>query len=135
MHHDDVLGRLTEGKGRLDRLSAAELKRVPFRGSDERMMTLGELCDLVAGRVTILIELKSRFDGDAGCPRASRGARRLSRAGRRRCRSIPVSCTVLRQKRRIACRAVSWPPNTGRIHIGIRCRLDALRHGLSRARP
>jgi hypothetical protein len=29
------------------------------------MMTLGELCDLVAGRVTMLVELKSRFDGDS----------------------------------------------------------------------
>jgi len=64
VHHDDALGRLTEGAGRLDRLSAAELKRVPFRGSAERMMTLGDLCELVAGRVTVLVELKSRFDGD-----------------------------------------------------------------------
>jgi glycerophosphoryl diester phosphodiesterase len=64
VHHDDVLGRLTEGDGRLDDMTAAALKRVPFRGSDERMMTLGELCDLVGGRVTILTELKSRFDGD-----------------------------------------------------------------------
>ncbi len=68
VHHDDVLGRLTEGEGRLDRLSAAELKRVPFRGSAERMMTLGDLCDLVGGRVTMLIELKSRFDGDGRLP-------------------------------------------------------------------
>ncbi len=44
--------------------TAAELKRIRFRGSDEPMMTLGDLCDLVAGRVTILLELKSRFDGD-----------------------------------------------------------------------
>ena len=64
VHHDDALGRLTEGAGRLDRLSAAELKRVPFRGSAERMMALGDLCDLVDGRVAMLIELKSRFDGD-----------------------------------------------------------------------
>ena len=28
------------------------------------MMTVGELCDVVAGRVTLVIELKSRFDGD-----------------------------------------------------------------------
>ena len=28
------------------------------------MMTLGELCDLVAGRAPLVIELKSRFDGD-----------------------------------------------------------------------
>ena len=68
VHHDDVLGRLTEGEGRLDSLTAAELKLVPFRGSDEHMMTLGDLCDLVGGRVTILVELKSRFDGDARLP-------------------------------------------------------------------
>ena len=68
VHHDDALGRLTDGSGRLDRLSAAELKRVPFHGSAERMMTLGDLCDLVGGRVVILLELKSRFDGDGGLP-------------------------------------------------------------------
>jgi glycerophosphoryl diester phosphodiesterase len=68
VHHDDVLGRLTEGEGRLDQMSAAELKRVPFRDSDEHMLTLGELCDLVGGRVTMLIELKSRFDGDDRLP-------------------------------------------------------------------
>jgi glycerophosphoryl diester phosphodiesterase len=64
VHHDDVLGRLTEGEGRLDAFTAAQLKRIPFRGSDERMMTLGDLCDLVGARATILVELKSRFDGD-----------------------------------------------------------------------
>jgi len=64
VHHDDVLGRLTEGAGRLDRLTAAALKRVPFRGSAERMLTLGELFELVGGRVPVLVELKSRFDGD-----------------------------------------------------------------------
>jgi len=68
VHHDAALGRLTEGEGRLDQLTAAELERVPFRGSAERMMTLGELCDLVGGRVAMLVELKSRFDGDARLP-------------------------------------------------------------------
>ena len=68
VHHDDVLGRLTEGEGRLDTFTAAELKRVSFRGSAERMMTLGELCDLVSGRVAMLVELKSRFDGDHRLP-------------------------------------------------------------------
>jgi glycerophosphoryl diester phosphodiesterase len=68
VHHDDSLGRLTEGQGRLDTLTAAQLKRVPFRGSEERMMTLGELCDLIGGRATMLVELKSRFDGDARLP-------------------------------------------------------------------
>lgn len=68
VHHDDVLGRLTDGAGRLDALTAAELKRVPFRSSDQRIMTLGDLCDLIAGRATLLIEMKSRFDGDPRLP-------------------------------------------------------------------
>ena len=68
VHHDDVLGRLTDGEGRLDSFTAAELKRIPFRDSTERMMTLPDLCDLVGGRVTVLIELKSRFDGDDRLP-------------------------------------------------------------------
>jgi glycerophosphoryl diester phosphodiesterase len=68
VHHDDVLGRLTEGEGRLDSLTAAALKRVAFLNSDEHMMTLGDLCDLVAGRITMVVELKSRFDGDGRLP-------------------------------------------------------------------
>ncbi len=68
VHHDAVLGRVTAGEGRLDAQTAAELKRVSFRGNDEHMMTLGDLCDLVAGRVTMLLELKSRFDGDPLLP-------------------------------------------------------------------
>jgi glycerophosphoryl diester phosphodiesterase len=64
VHHDDALGRLTEGSGRLDATPAAELKRVAFKATGDRMITLGELCDLVAGRTTLLIEMKSRFVGD-----------------------------------------------------------------------
>jgi glycerophosphoryl diester phosphodiesterase len=64
VHHDDALGRLTDGSGRLDALSTAELRQVPFRATADRMMTLGELCDLVAGRVTLVIEIKSAFDRD-----------------------------------------------------------------------
>ncbi len=64
VHHDDKLGRLTEGSDRLDAMTAAELKRVRFLATSDPMITLGELCDLVAGRVTLLIELKSRLDGD-----------------------------------------------------------------------
>ncbi len=64
VHHDDALGRLTEGAGPLAALSAAELKRVRFKQSGDRMLSLGELCELVAGRATLVLELKSRFDGD-----------------------------------------------------------------------
>jgi glycerophosphoryl diester phosphodiesterase len=64
VYHDDALGRLTEGTGRLDATTAAELKRVAFKATGDHMITLGELCDLVAGRATLVIELKSRYSGD-----------------------------------------------------------------------
>jgi glycerophosphoryl diester phosphodiesterase len=65
VHHDDALGRLTDGSGRLADKSAADLRQVPFRATADRMMTLGELCDLVGARATLVLELKSRFDRDA----------------------------------------------------------------------
>ncbi len=71
VHHDFALGRLTLGSRQLAAMTAAGLKDVPFKATADRMMTLGELCDLVAGRVPLVIELKSRFDGDL---RAGRSA-------------------------------------------------------------
>jgi glycerophosphoryl diester phosphodiesterase len=64
VYHDDALDRLTEGDARLDAMTTADLKQVAFRATRDRMITLGELCDLVAGRVTLVIELKSHDDGD-----------------------------------------------------------------------
>jgi glycerophosphoryl diester phosphodiesterase len=64
VHHDDTLGRLTEGSGALLGKTAAELKAVKFKDTPERMMTLADLCTLVAGRVPLVIEVKSHFDGD-----------------------------------------------------------------------
>ena len=51
VHHDDALGRLTEGSGKLADMSAAAIGKVRFKQSADRILTLGELCDLVAGRV------------------------------------------------------------------------------------
>jgi glycerophosphoryl diester phosphodiesterase len=59
VYHDDALGRLTEGSARVQTMTAAELKRIPFKAGTDRMITLGELCDLAAGRSMLLIELKS----------------------------------------------------------------------------
>src|SRR5436190_20801836 len=64
VHHDFALGRLTLGSRLLAAMTAAGLKEVPFRATADRMMTLGELCDFVAGRTPLVIELKCRFDGD-----------------------------------------------------------------------
>jgi glycerophosphoryl diester phosphodiesterase len=64
VHHDFALGRLTLGSRQLAAMTAAGLKEVPFKATSDRMMTLGELCAFVGGRVPLLIELKSRFDAD-----------------------------------------------------------------------
>jgi glycerophosphoryl diester phosphodiesterase len=68
VHHDEELGRLTHGEGRLDRMDAADLAAVPFKATADRMMTLKDLLDLVAGRSALFLELKSRFDGDRRLP-------------------------------------------------------------------
>ena len=61
-------------------MTAAEIKTVRFKATADRIMTLGDLCDLVAGRATLVLELKSHFDGD----------RRLVAALRRTCwRTMP----------------------------------------------
>src|SRR5579862_8305737 len=64
VHHDDALGRLTEGSGALLDKTAAELKAVKFKGTSEHMMSLSDLCALVAGQAPLVIEVKSHFDGD-----------------------------------------------------------------------
>ena len=64
VHHDDALDRLTVGSGALLGMTAAELRAVRFKDTSERMMSLGDLCALVAGRVPLVIEVKSHFDGD-----------------------------------------------------------------------
>src|ERR1700709_2465991 len=61
VHHDDALGRLTEGSGALAGKTSAELKQVAFKDTAERMMSLGDLCALVAGRVPLVIEGKGHF--------------------------------------------------------------------------
>ena len=61
---------------------------LPQSAKKVALMTLGELCDLVAGRVTMLVGFKSRFDGDPRLP--GRVAEVLAgyRGRWRRCRSI-----------------------------------------------
>lgn len=66
--HDETLERLTHGRGRVAAMRAAALTQVAMRDTDDRIMRLGELCDLVGGRVTLLLELKSLVNGDRRLP-------------------------------------------------------------------
>lgn len=62
--HDATLDRLTEASGRLDRMSLSALRNIRLRDSDDRIPTLEELLEEVAGRVPLVIEIKSSFKGD-----------------------------------------------------------------------
>jgi glycerophosphoryl diester phosphodiesterase len=62
--HDGTLDRLTEATGRVDRMALSALRNVRFRGGDDRIPTFEELLEEIAGRVPLVIELKSRWNGD-----------------------------------------------------------------------
>lgn len=66
--HDTTLDRVTKSSGPLAAKSLAELKEVAFRDCAERIPTLQELLDTVAGRTPLILELKSEGDGDTRLP-------------------------------------------------------------------
>lgn len=63
--HDAALARLTGRPGRLADLHAADLCALRLCGTAERPPLLGEVLDLVAGRVPLYIELKCEGAADA----------------------------------------------------------------------
>lgn len=67
--HDFVLDRLTDQSGAVASLKADKLAAITLRGSEARIPTLSDLLDLIAGRVPLVIEIKSRFDGDLALTR------------------------------------------------------------------
>ena len=62
--HDFDLDRLTEGTGPVAGRTVSELQRLAYRIGGDRIPTLAEFLDLIAGRVPLICEIKSRFDGD-----------------------------------------------------------------------
>jgi glycerophosphoryl diester phosphodiesterase len=62
--HDDTLDRLTSEKGPLRSRTAAELTRLQVAATQDRIPTLRTLLARVGGQVPLIIEIKSRFDGD-----------------------------------------------------------------------
>jgi glycerophosphoryl diester phosphodiesterase len=62
--HDDLLDRLTEASGPVRGRSLAELKQLRLGDADARIATLEELLDFVGGRVPLVIEMKSAWDGN-----------------------------------------------------------------------
>jgi glycerophosphoryl diester phosphodiesterase len=66
--HDRTLDRLTEATGEVISRTAAELGQIAFKSTHDRMLTLAQLCELVSGRVPLILEMKSEFDGDRRLP-------------------------------------------------------------------
>lgn len=62
--HDDTLDRLMRATGPVNRKTLAELRSLRFHESDAGIPTLDELLEVVAGRVPLIVEFKSHFNGD-----------------------------------------------------------------------
>ena len=57
--HDDDLSRMCGVEGKIEEKTLSELKELRLQDTDERIPTLKECLDTVAGRVPLLIEFKS----------------------------------------------------------------------------
>jgi glycerophosphoryl diester phosphodiesterase len=62
--HDFELDRLTASTGRVDALTAKALAKVKMQGTTDRIMPLMEFIGVIGGRVPLVVEIKSRFDGN-----------------------------------------------------------------------
>lgn len=62
--HDRTLDRMTVERGPVRAWTVKSLKAIAIKGTKDRIETLAELLDQVDGRVPLIIEIKSRFDGD-----------------------------------------------------------------------
>ncbi len=62
--HDRTLDRLTAATGPVLARDARELSTIPLKGSADRILSLPDLLALVAGRVPLLLEIKSLWGED-----------------------------------------------------------------------
>lgn len=69
--HDWELDRLTSASGEIEQRTNDQLQEIKYRKSDERIVALEGLLELVAGRVPLLIEIKSKpgYDVKRTCER------------------------------------------------------------------
>ncbi|WP_336486785.1 glycerophosphodiester phosphodiesterase family protein [Methylobacterium nigriterrae] len=62
--HDEALGRLTEASQPIASRLASELGTLTVAGTPERIPTLSALLAEIAGRVPLVVEIKSHYSGD-----------------------------------------------------------------------
>ena len=64
MFHDDALERLTQDKGLVREKRGAQLHALRLSGSDDYIPGFEAFLSAVAGRVPLVVEIKSAFDGE-----------------------------------------------------------------------
>jgi glycerophosphoryl diester phosphodiesterase len=62
--HDETLERLTHADGRIEDLPAQVIAATPYRDGTGTIPRLNDFFDCIAGRVPLIVEIKSRFDAD-----------------------------------------------------------------------
>jgi glycerophosphoryl diester phosphodiesterase len=62
--HDDDVDRLLNAKGLVKNFTTAQIKAMTFKNGFDHVQTLSELLEQVDGKVSLVIELKSHWDGD-----------------------------------------------------------------------
>lgn len=67
--HDETLDRLTAEKGEVAARTAAELKALKLNNSNDTIPSLDDLLSLVGGKVPLVLELKSPWNGDVSLAR------------------------------------------------------------------
>ncbi len=60
--HDSTLDRLVDAKGPITDWNAAQLSALRYRGQSIPIITYGDLLQMVAGQVPLLVEIKSDWD-------------------------------------------------------------------------
>lgn len=75
--HDDTVERLTSGAGAVGAMPVAALKAMTFKATADRMQTLSEFLEQVAGRVPVFMEIKTV--GDNAGRLCAQVAKRLAR--------------------------------------------------------
>lgn len=59
--HDAILDRLTQARGPVGSYSSDQLRRIAYKGVLDRIQTLPEALEQIAGQVPVLIEIKSNW--------------------------------------------------------------------------
>lgn len=67
--HDETLDRLMQAEGHVADHAAADLQSMAFKAGSDHIQTLAELLGQVRGRVPLVIELKSLWDGNEALAR------------------------------------------------------------------